>query len=115
MNFMTPSALAGATVVLLLAWLAAWLWIGVPSGLVPTPAAILMAWLPLLPAAPAVCRGSRRAAGWCSLAGVFYAGFSVMELTANPASRLWATVALALSVAMIAAQVRMIRSRPREA
>lgn len=43
--------------------------------------------------------------------GVFYAGFAVMELVANPAARWWAAATLLLSVLMILMQVRMIRSR----
>ncbi len=108
----TPPALAGATASLLLLWLGAWLMIGTPAGAVPAPVAVVLAWLPILPALPAIFRGSRKAAGWCSLVGVFYVGFSVMELAANPASRAWAAVALAISFMMITAQVRMLRNGP---
>ena len=111
MGRLTPSALAGASTVVLLVWLSVWLGIGAAAGILPASGAVLLAWLPLLPALPAVFRGSRKAAGWSCLAGVFYAGFAIMELTANPASRAWASVALALALTMIAAQVRMIRGR----
>lgn len=96
---------------LLLVWMALWMALG-PDGAVPAPAAIALAWLPLLPAIPWLIRGGRKAAGWCSMIGVFYAGFAVMELTANPASGTWATIALGLSLVMISAQLRLIRSRP---
>lgn len=103
--------MAGGTVALLLTWMGLWMGLG-PGGSVPVAAAIALAWLPLLPALPGLFRGGRKAAGWCSLVGVFYAGFAVMELLANPASRTWAAVALALSVVMISSQLRLIRSRP---
>jgi len=35
-----------------------------------------------------------------------------MELVANPAATIWAAVALALSLMMISAQLRLIRGRP---
>lgn len=104
--------MAGATVALLLGWMGLWMGFG-PDGSVPAPAAIALAWLPLLPALPRLFRGGRKAAGWCSMAGVFYAGFAVMELVANPAATIWAAVALALSLMMIAAQLRLIRDRPK--
>ncbi len=110
MPSLTPSAGAGLTGVLLLSWLAIWLGFAVPVTAIPPPAAVLLAWMPILPVVPALFRGRRNAASWCSLAGVFYVGFSVMELVANPASRVWAAVALVLTLLMIAAQIRLIRS-----
>jgi uncharacterized membrane protein len=103
--------MAGGTVALLLTWMGLWMGVG-PEGVVPAVVAIALAWMPLLPAVPALLRGGRKAAGWCSMVGVFYAGFAIMELAANPASGIWAAVALALSVVMIAAQLRLIRSGP---
>jgi uncharacterized membrane protein len=99
---------AAASVAILLAWLGWWLGIAAP----PThPAlAIAVAWLPLAPALPWLARGSARAAGWCSLAGMFYAGFAVMEVVANPGERWRAGVALLLTLVMIAALVRLIRA-----
>jgi len=103
--------MASGTVALLLGWMGLWMGFG-PEGSVPAPAAIALAWLPLLPALPRLIRGGRKAAGWCSMAGVFYAGFAVMELVANPAATIWAAVALALSLLMISAQLRLIRHCP---
>lgn len=100
---------AATSMAFLLVWLA--LWLGTTD--TETPALSLLtigfAWLPLAPAVPLVWRGSRKAAGWTCMAGVFYAGFFVMELVANPAARWWASVALALALVMISLQVRMIR------
>jgi uncharacterized membrane protein len=90
--------MAGGTVALLLTWMGLWMGVG-PEGVVPAVVAIALAWMPLLPAVPALLRGGRKAAGWCSMVGVFYAGFAIMELAANPASGIWAAVALALSEA----------------
>lgn len=104
-----PTRAAGASVVLLLLWLALWLGIAAPPTRLPALAAVLLAWLPLAPAVPLVLAGSRGATGWCSLTGVFYAGFSVMEMVANPTARWWATAAFALSVAMIGMLTRLIR------
>jgi uncharacterized membrane protein len=41
---------------------------------------------------------------------VFYAGFAVMEVVANPAERWRASIALLLTLVMIAALVRLIRA-----
>jgi uncharacterized membrane protein len=101
---------AAASVAALLLWLA-W-WLGFASPPFSPLAAVGLAWLPLAPAIPALIRGSGNAAGWCSLAGVFYAGFAVMEAVANPAQRWRAGVALVLTLAMIVSQVRLIRARP---
>lgn len=101
---------AAASVAALLLWLAWWLGLASPPFLPPV--AVGLAWLPLAPAIPSLTRGSAKAAGWCSLAGVFYAGFAVMEVVANPADRWLAGVALVLTLAMIASQVRLIRARP---
>ena len=101
---------AAASVTALLLWLG-W-WLGVASPPFSPLAAVLIAWLPLAPALPWLARGSTRAAGWCSLAGVFYLGFAVMETVANPAERWRAGTALVLSLVMIAALVRLIRARP---
>jgi hypothetical protein len=46
------------------------------------------------------------------MAGVFYSGFAVMELVANPPVRLWASVAFLLSILMIGLQIVMIRHGP---
>ena len=106
-----PAALAGGSALLLLAWMGLWMAVG-PDGPVPAPVAVLIAWLPILPVIPALFRGRRKAAGWCSLVGVFYAGFAVMELAANPPARPWATVALGLACLMIYGQLGLARSRP---
>lgn len=110
---MTPSSVsrrAGISIALLLAWLA--LWLGTTGSGEPKLALFKLglAWLPLAPALPLVWRGNRKAAGWISMAGVFYAGFAVMEAVANPAARWWAATTLALSLAMISLQVALIRS-----
>ena len=99
---------AAASVAILLLWLGWWLGITAP----PTHPgiAIAIAWLPLAPALPWLARGSARAAGWCSLAGMFYAGFAIMEIVANPAERWRAGIALLLTLVMIAALVRLIRA-----
>ena len=106
-----PGQAAGVTVLLVLVWLALWLVIDAPGDSIPVALAVAVAWLPLLPAVPGLFRGSRRAAGWSALAGVFYEGFAVMEVVANPASRAWAAGAVALIFLMISAQVRMLRTR----
>jgi len=106
-----PGHAAGVSVLLVLAWLALWLVIDTPGDSIPGALAVAVAWVPLLPAVPGLFRGSRRAAGWSALAGVFYEGFAVMEVVANPASRAWAAVAVALIFLMISAQVRMLRTR----
>ncbi len=99
---------AAASVAILLAWLGWWLGIAAPPA---HPAvAIAIAWLPLAPALPWLARGSARAAAWCSLAGMFYAGFAVMEVVANPGERWRAGVALLLTLVTIAALVRLIRA-----
>ena len=101
---------AAAALAALLAWLG-W-WLGLASPPFSPALAVVVAWLPLAPALPWLLRGSRRAAGWCALAGMFYVGFAVMEAVANPAQRWRAAVALALSLLMVAAAVRLIRARP---
>ena len=92
----------------LLLWLGWWLGFASPSA---SAIAVLLAWLPLAPALGFVAKGGPKAAGWCSLAGVFYAGFAVMEVVANPRQRWHAGIALILTLAMIATQVRLIKSR----
>lgn len=99
---------AAATLVTLLLWLGWWLGLSSPAG---SAVAVVLAWLPLAPALPWILKASPKAAGWCSLAGVFYAGFAVMEVVANPQQRWQAGIALILALLMIAAQVRLIRSR----
>lgn len=99
---------AAVSVAALLLWLGWWLGVASPQG---SAIAVVLAWLPLAPALPWVARGGPKAAGWCSLAGVFYAGFAAMEVVANPLQRLHAGIALVLTLVMIAALVRLIRSR----
>jgi len=103
--------LAGFSILLVLGILGLWLGLAQPPAALSAALAVLLAWLPLAVALPAIFRGGRRAAGWVSMIGVFYAGFAVMELVANPAARWWAAATLLLSVLMILMQVRMIRSR----
>lgn len=102
--------LAGGSILLLMAWLAFWLWNPAPDGAVTGLTVLMLAWAPLAPAVPLIYRGSRKAAGWIALVGVIYAGLSTMEVVANPAARWWATSALVLSGLMVVFQVRMIRS-----
>ena len=104
--------LAGASAVALLAWLAFWFGLALPPVGIPPVAVVVILWLPIAPAIPAIVGGSPRAATWCSLVGVFYAGFAMMELVANPPARIWAAMALLLCVAMIWLQLRLIRLGP---
>ena len=112
MTILARPGLAGGSVLLLLAWLGLWLGVAEPPAVGPPLLAVLMAWLPLAPAVPSIFRGNRRAAGWSSMAGVFYSGFAIMELVANPPARLWASVAFLLSILMIGLQIVMIRHGP---
>ena len=102
---------AGVSILLVLGILGLWLGVAQPPAALSAPLAVLLAWLPLAPALPAIFRGGYRAAGWVSMVGVLFAGFALMELVANPAARWWAAATLLLSVVMVVMQVRLIRNR----
>jgi uncharacterized membrane protein len=100
------------SVAALLAWIALWLGVYAGPAAIPGWVPVLVMWLPLFPTLPLLWRGRRGACAWGSMIGVFYAGFAVVELTANPAERVWAAGALALSLAMVFVLVRCARHWP---
>lgn len=102
------------SVAALLAWIALWLGAIAPPAAIPGWIPVLVLWLPLAPSLPLLWRGRRGACVWSSLIGVFYAGFAVVELTANPPERFWAAGALALSLAMTFVLVRCARAWPED-
>jgi len=103
---------ATACVAALMLWLGVWLGIVAPPVAVPPWVPVLILWLPLLPALLLLWRGRRGAAIWTSMIGVFYAGFAIVELTANPPERVWAAIALALSLLTVLMMIHCARRWP---
>jgi uncharacterized membrane protein len=104
--------LAAASAAAFLVWLGIWQGIATPPHAIRPALAVTLLWLPILPAVPLIFLGSRGAATWCSLIGVFYFGFAVMELVANPAAYAWAAAAMLLCLLMIGLQLRLVRLGP---
>lgn len=104
------SAVAGVAALML--WLGVWFGILAPPVAVPPWVPVLILWMPLLPALPLLWRGRRGAAVWTSMIGVFYAGFAIVELTANPPERVPAAIALALALLTVSLMVRCARRWP---
>lgn len=104
--------IAVLSVAALLVWIALWLGVFARPAAIPGWLPVLIMWLPLFPTLPLLWRGRRGACTWGSMIGVFYAGFAVVELTANPPERAWAAGALALSLAMVFVLVRCARHWP---
>jgi len=107
-----PRSVAVGGVLALMLWLGLWFGIAAPPAVIPGWVPVLILWLPLLPSLPLLWRGRRGACAWGSMIGVFYAGFAIVELVANPPERVWATVALALSLLMVIILVRCARRWP---
>jgi uncharacterized membrane protein len=105
--------LAAASAATFLIWMGIWQGIATPPETIRPAFAVAMLWVPILPALPMIFLGSRRAATWCSLIGVFYFGFAVMELVANPAAYAWAAAAMLLCLLMIGLQLRLVRLGPK--
>lgn len=103
---------AAASAAIFLIWLGVWQGIAAPPDAISPIILIIVLWIPILPAIPLIFQGNRRAATWCSLIGVFYFGFTVMELVANPVARPWAAIGMFLCALMVGLQLRLIRSRP---
>ncbi|MGB5623492.1 MAG: DUF2069 domain-containing protein [Gammaproteobacteria bacterium] len=103
---------ATACVGALMLWLGIWLGIVAPPVAVPPWVPVLILWLPLLPALPLLWRGRRGACIWSSMIGVFYAGFAIVEVTANPPERALAAITLALALLTVSILVRCARRWP---
>jgi uncharacterized membrane protein len=96
---------AGALSASLAAVMAAWHW------LVPGASWIIgvITAAPLLIALPGLVSGRRYTYQWVSLALAVYAGYAVTEAVANPAARIWASVAVLLACLTFIAVVGRIR------
>lgn len=99
-------------VLALMMWLGIWLGVAAPPAAIPRWVPVLILWLPLIPALPLLWRGRRGACIWGSMIAVFYAGFAIVELVANPPERVWAAVALALALLTVILLVRCARRWP---
>ncbi len=96
----------------LMLWLGVWLGIAAPTAAIPGWVPVLILWLPLLPSLPLLWQGRRGACVWGSMIGVFYAGFAIVELVANPPERIWAAGALALALLTVIILVHCARRWP---
>lgn len=104
------NAVLGATA-LLIAAVSAWILLPVPSWPRVLWAAIVT--LPLWIFAPALRRGERRKYAALTLCVVLYLVLALMELIANPAARLLASVMLLLAFALFVLAIAYLRvSRP---
>jgi uncharacterized membrane protein len=71
--------------------------------------AAAIASLPLLVLLPGLARGRRRAAQWGCMLIVFYIGYAIMEVTANEAARVFASVLLISSWLLLGALLIAVR------
>lgn len=101
-NWLRASGVLSASLAIVVV---AWHWL-VPgaSGIIG-----LILAAPLLVALPGLLSGRRYTYQWMSLALAVYVGYAVTEAVANPAARMWASVAVLLACLMFIAVVGRIR------
>ncbi len=87
-------------------------WYGLDDGGRSNPAGLIaaaVASLPLLILLPGLARCRRRTAQWGCILIVFYIGYAIMEVTANEAARVFASVLLISSWLLLGALLIAVR------